>query len=229
MIVVHGDNTIASRNYLQQKKAELKAQGIGEIVTLEGKKMAIEAVVGALEAQSLFGNEKYIIIEDFLSRPKSVAKNEIEDYLQKTNPGNCLLWEGKKATPTQLKKFAKATIQECKSSSQTFQFLDSLGTTRENSVRLFQKALETDAEGSLFFMMVRQVRLLLLAGASTYQIPPWQKQKLTKQAGQLGEKRLLMLHRELLEIDQKNKTSGSLLGLTGELEVLLAKLYDQKV
>lgn len=226
MIIVHGDNIVASRNYLSQKKNELKASGVKELVTLEGKKASIETIVGALESQSLFGVEKYIFIEDFLSRPKSAAKSEIEDYLQKTNPANCLLWEGKKATPAQLKKFAKATIQESKSSSQTFQFLDSLGTTKENSLRLLQKALETDTEGSLFFMLVRQVRLLLLVGAPSYNIPPWQKQKLLKQAVLLGEKKLLSLHNLLLSIDEKNKTSGSLLGLTGELEVLIAKLYD---
>lgn len=226
MIVIHGDNVVASRNYLNQKKTELKAGGVKEIVTLEGKKASIENILGALESQSLFGNEKYIIIEDFLSRPKSTAKNEIEEYLQKTNPANCLLWEGKKATALQLKKFSKATIQESKSSSQTFQFLDSFGTTKENSLKLLQKALETDAEGSLFFMVVRQVRLLLLVNAPSYNLPPWQKQKLLKQAAQLGEEKLLELHSQLLTIDEKNKTSGSMLGLTGELEVLVAKLYD---
>lgn len=227
MILVHGDNSVGSRNFLNQKKQDLKKQGFKEIITLEGKKTRLEDILGALEAQSLFGAEKYTIIENFFSRPKSQSKAEIEAYLKATNPPHCLLWEAKKATPAQIKQFPKAEIQEFKSSSQTFQFLDSLGANRSVSNELLHKALEVESAGSLFFMWARQVRLLLQCSDSSFHLPPWQKQKLVKQSQLLGETALKFMHAQLLIIDEKIKTGKTFLGLSGELELLLAKLYDK--
>ena len=227
MILIHGDNTVGSRNFLNQKKRDVEKQGYTEFLLLEGKKIHLGEVKLALETQSLFGNQKYIIIENLLSRPKSKDKTEIEDYLKLENFSNCLLWESKKMTPAQIKKFSGGEVQEFKSSSQTFQFLDSLGSGEHLSSTLLHEALELESEGSLFFMWARQIRILLQSSDSASPLPPWQKQKAAKQFALLGNDKIRFMHKELLNIDEKIKTGNSALGLVGELELLLAKLYDK--
>ena len=73
MIVIHGDNLVASRNRLVELIDQAKSQS-QEIVQLNGDKITSTELLQALESQSLFGTDRLVVIERLFSRVKSKRK-----------------------------------------------------------------------------------------------------------------------------------------------------------
>jgi DNA polymerase III delta subunit len=224
--ILHGDNVVNSRKILLEKIEESRKKGAKEIIRLNGASLDLTELKQAVESQSLFGLDKLVVIEGVLSRPKSKIKQDLIDYLKKVDDGaNLILWEQKSLTKTQLKLFLKSTVIEFKTSTVIFKFLEAI---RPNNsvllVKLYQECLRNDSVETLFYMISRQIRMLLMSMDNEIKMPSWQVSKLKNQLENLGEEKVLSLHEKLIMTDEKIKTGKSNLGLKGELDLMLASI-----
>jgi DNA polymerase III delta subunit len=224
MLIIHGDNPVGSRELLNQKISEFKQKGFKDVVRLDGKKISQSDLIQSVESQSLFGTDRVIVIENLFIRPKSKDKAEIISYLKNLKDSNLIIWETKKLTPSQIKPFKFATNQEFKNPSTIFSFLDSLGSSQQQLITSYLKAIKDNTPESIFYMLSRQIRLIIQTQDPDMKIAPWQKNKLISQFNALGIEKLLKIHHQLVQIDEKIKTGQSPLGLEGELELLISKM-----
>lgn len=224
LTIIHGDDTNASRNALQNIKEQQQP------LILEGEKVTLTDLAQVFDGGGLFETQKVIVIEQLLSkRKKSSELESILNFLkERTLINELYFWEGKELDKKTLSLFPHATIKGYKLPQTLFLFVDSLKPNNgKQLVQLFHKTLEhIDAE-IVFFMLVRQVRLLLALFQEGNQpidevkrLAPWQKAKLQKQAKAFSEQTLLSLHVQLYEIDKKAKTGA----LPGDLSLAIDNL-----
>jgi len=226
-IILHGDNQVASRQKLNELITAQKSAGVEEIIRLDGAKIDQNQLVQEAASTSLFGSNRLVVIESLFSRVKSQQKKALLQYLHQSMSDlpEIIIWEPKALTKTDLKSFTSVQIQEFKLTKTLFSFLDSLRPGNSSaSFRLLEKTRQHEADELIFFMLVRQVRLLIQVKDQVAKLPPWQKQKLTRQANQFSTQQLISLHHQLLEIDRSIKTGKTLLPLSAHLDLLLAKL-----
>jgi len=221
LVILHGDNTVASRTALQQHIAQARAKG-SEVRRIDAKNVTAQQLGDALGSQELFTSQFVVVIEDLFALPKSARKDELL-HIVSTTTQPVIVWEKKTLTATQLKTCASAQIQVFKTSSAMFAWLDVLGNPDQSKVfAMFEKAVESDGVELCFAMLIRQIRLLLqLKTGVEVKLAPFAVTKLKNQAKLFLEDQLLALHHQLLGIDEKQKTSGSYLGLRGEIEVMM--------
>lgn len=243
MLIIHGENTIKSRDKLTSLVQAARAAKL-DVLRLLGKELTLAVLEEAFAASSLFGTDKIIVIEELHSLPKSGKKEQliaavgeqasIESQsgtglvaLGSTTLPAIILWEKRQLTPTMLKKFGKAQSEEFKSSSVLFKWLDGFGVSRDKSGQLKELHQIYDQDGAefLFAMLARQVRLLLSAkDDGQLKGAPFIVTKLKKQAAAFGLEKLLQLHSQLLEIDRQQKTSATRLTLQQQLDLLVLSL-----
>jgi DNA polymerase III delta subunit len=220
--ILYGEQTIASRNKLVELVQEHKNAG-REVERLEAKRIDRATLETALTSQDLFGSERVIVIEGLHSLPTSTKKNELIAYIAKSD-ATVILWEQRDLTPTMLKQFPGSAAVQFKLTKSTFAWLDSLGgdgKQRDRAVQLFHQALHEEDVQFLFIMLIRQIRLLIQAKDNgVIKGPPFMISKLKKQTSSFNLDQLLQTHRQLLEIDLKQKTSSNSLTLIQELDLL---------
>ncbi|HZZ98403.1 MAG TPA: hypothetical protein VFG51_00555 [Candidatus Saccharimonadia bacterium] len=223
LTLFHGDNLVASRKVYVDAVAAAKAGGL--VVQLVAKTLTPVSLGDTLGAQDLFCQKKTVAIEGLLSLLRSKAKDQMIELVLSSNQ-DILLWEGKSATPAQLKKFPNAKIQFFRTSPAVFVWLDSMRPGNAfQSVQLFRKAVEQEGAEMCFAMLTRQVRLLLQAKeGSQLKMAPFAIAKLKKQAEQFSIPQLMKLHKELVRLDGLAKTSGSAATLEQNLTLLLLSL-----
>jgi DNA polymerase III delta subunit len=234
MQIFHGEQLVASRHQLTELIKQARQQGL-DVVRVEGKSLELGKLEEVLGSTSLFGQKKLLVIEELHSLPKSKRKDQLIEMIATAAADpvlseslSLILWEKRALTATMLKAFPKALIQEFKLSNQLFKWLESLSpqkTSKPAQLKLFHQVLLTEDAFLCLTMLIRQIRLLIQikdggkpAGA------PFMIAKLSKQAQLFTLEQLLKIHRSLLEIDLKQKTSGSLLSLEQELDLLLLGL-----
>jgi len=226
-IILHGDNQVASRQKLNELIKAQKSAGIDDIVRLDGAKIDQNQLVQEAASVGLFGPNRLVVIEGLFSRPKSQQKKTLLEYLHHslTILPPLIVWEPKTLTKTVVKNFTSVQIQEFKLTKTLFTFLDSLypGNSSE-SFRLLEKTRQHEADELIFFMLIRQIRLLIQVKDQVAKLPPWQNQKLTRQANLFPSQKLIEAHHQLLEIDRLIKTGKTHLPLSAHLDLLLAKL-----
>ena len=232
--ILHGEHLVASRQRLTELLDAARQQG-QDVVRLEGKSLDLGKLEEVLGSSSLFGDKKLLLIEELHSLPKSKRKDQLIATIATAASDTALqdslsliLWEKRALTATMLKAFPQAQVQEFKLSNQLFKWLESLSPHKPSKpaqLKLFHQVLVTEDAFLCLTMLIRQVRLLIQtkdggkpAGA------PFMIAKLSKQAQNFTLDQLLKMHHSLLEIDLKQKTSGSLLSLEQELDLLLLGL-----
>lgn len=230
MYLIHGDNTIASRTHLNQLIDQHKGRGVSEIIRLNGKKITDTDLIQALETQSLFGQDKLVVIEDLLARPRSQAKAALTSYLKTTstppNTPEVILWESKAATPAQIKSVGNPKNQHHKLSKLMFSFLENLrpNQPKPNSSSL-QQTLQQEPAELIFALLIRQIRLLIqVKDNAQVKLPPWQVNKLKSQSATFSLSSLQKLHQDMIQIDMNIKTGSGLLPLDSQLDILVTKL-----
>jgi len=113
MLILHGDNQIASRQiFLDSKKDGL----ILDEVTIDRLRQAIES-------KSLFGENNQAIAENIFSARPSNQKKIIIEYLKDHQTDPVLIWENKDVT-AQLKEFDIKIIRRFDLPKYIFSFLD---------------------------------------------------------------------------------------------------------
>lgn len=224
MILIHGEDQIRSRNKLNEYVEKGKNLH-KEIIIRDGNKLTLEEVRNILESTSFFGENRMSVWENFLSSAKSKDKEKILEYLEKNSVNiELIFWEGKDLKRTPQLKFEK--IEVFKIPAYLFQFLDSFSPNNKNEcLKKFVELKKIEAPEMIFFMLIRQIRFLLMAEDNFFDdIPIWQKSKMISQAKQFEKGQLLKIYRKLLEIDYDQKTSGNLEPLAMRLEVLISSL-----
>jgi len=117
MIVLHGDNQVASRSAL------LAAKEGKSILEFMGSDLSLNQLVNAVETNSLFGQANTVVIE------RAFTKKEIAEYLAKNQDKDIIIWEPKDVS-AKVKDFKN--VQKFDLPKYIFKFLDapSLSTLR---------------------------------------------------------------------------------------------------
>lgn len=228
--IIHGDDVVSSRNYLLELKKESKNS-----IQLNKEDLNYLNILQTLKGKQLFEEQKNIFIENLLSNKKNISESEkILDLIERNSKEfNIYFWEGTEQTKTVLKLFSSAKIKLFKIPQSLFYFLDNIKPNSKENVINFHKTLENSDVDAIFYMILRQFRLLIvlrseipLRGTPDLQIDelkrlaPWQKNKLRKQAFFFEVDELKKIYDKLFQIDLKTKI-GEITDLTRAIDIFL--------
>lgn len=218
MIILHGDNLVASR----QKLSEYTKRFDGEVIRLDGRQANLTEVKQALESASLFGQKRLVIVENFFHQPTLV------DYFKMHQAGNLILWEGKTIDGRRLASFKKAQIEKYSIPATVFKFLDSLGQDSKVALYWLHQTLQHEPAELVFYLLCRRVANLIITAdlgvAGLTKMAPWQKSRLAQQAKNFKKASLLVIYKKLLVIDWQQKTGQAAYNLADTLDLLVASL-----
>lgn len=228
--VLHGDDTVASRNELNRRKC---ATGHADILTLSGLSLDEPTLVQALESRSLLADKKIVVIEQFLTRMgrKQKASDKMLDYIMRAPDGlDIILWEPREIFVSILKKLGKeAVINLYMLPKIIFSFLDNL---RPNNspylLKLLMQILETYPPEVVFTMIVRRIRQLIMVkdGVPPDNLQAWQVSRLTNQGKSFTLEKLLAMERQLLAIEYGIKTGNAAYDLARLMEQWIIHLSE---
>lgn len=226
--IIHGDDTVSSRQYyLDQKKIA------NNPVSFEGKTLALSDILQSLEGGGLFSDDKTIFIEEFFSsRKESKEYEEILKYLNNNKDKSVFFWENKDLSRLKNVFFKNAVLKAFTFLKDIFTFLDNIRPHNPHQVVLFHNLLKHTDPEVLFFLLIRQLRLLLAVSNpggfeidEVKRLAPWQKSKLNKQAHLFSTKELKLIYKTLYDIDLSQKTgSNESLSLSASIDFLLLNL-----
>ncbi len=225
IFVFSGEDIISSRKAFLEHLESLKSEDC-EVVRLTGKELTQESLALLSAPNSLFGQKRALAIEGLLSGTKSKEK---EKTIQAVALLDCsiVLWENKDFSKADQIKYPNFIFKNFKLPQVLFTFLDSLAPGQiENNLSLFRDTLSGTDANFLFLMLIRQIRLLILASdkKDLLKLAPWQKSKLQKQAKRFSLDRLREINEKLLLIDFNQKTSQAPFPLQNQLELLLTEI-----
>lgn len=233
MKILHGEDIVSSRNKLIKMISEAKLAD-WEIIEFSGKDISLTDIKQAMESQSLFGQQKMVVIDGMFSRQKSKAQKEIIEYLILGNfeTSKLILWEPKQLTASQLKGFDKKGIEEFKLPVVIFKFIDSISpASGRQNLQLFEEVLATQPEEMVFGMLIKRLRYLIVAkgagsqGLSGFkELRDWQMKRIISQANRFTTEQLIKLQEDLLSMDYGRKSGRSSLSLRVHLELILGEL-----
>lgn len=221
--ILHGLDNISSRNFLNT----LITPGV---IRYNPESIDTEELIQLSQGGGLFDEEKTIIIENFFSK-KNKNQKELTDFLNNSKNLNLIIWQDRELTKNEQSSLKTAKIQEFKLSKFLFTFLDQIKPNNKLNIKNFHEALETTPTELLFFMITKQIRILLALKTpskkqidETKRLADWQKSKLLKQANLFTEGQLKKSFQKLAELDLKIKTGESSLNLTQAIDIWLINL-----
>jgi len=227
--LLHGENIVASRKSLTQITQKAQQEGL-EVASFDGKKIDLSQIRPALESGSLFGKNRLVVVENLVSSPKGKDKKRILEYLSKGQFDNDLvLWEERQLKGQEEKQFSQAKIQLFRLDPVIFRFLENIRPGNSKlTLQLLQELKRKEEAEMIFYMLIRQIRLLILAkdlgAGGLSSLSPWQQQKLLTQAKYFTLDQLQKFYKELLKVDFHQKTSGDSYSLSSRLDLLLTSL-----
>jgi DNA polymerase III delta subunit len=229
LIIIHGNDIVTSRKVFLSEK-----QRFPEALLMREDEVNLTMLAQLLEGGGLFEDSKTLFIERFLSdRKKSLDKEFVVAYLVKQAKTHTIfLWEGKELDRGVISPFKDANIKLYKLPSTLFALLDAIKPgAGQNLVKLFHSCLETTEVEMVFFMLVRQFRLLLSVSEKQDQpiseiirMSSWQKNKLQNQAKLFPGPTLIDLFNCLFQIETQYKTGNLPLSLVAKIDFFLLKI-----
>lgn len=224
-----GDDIISSRKAFLDELDSLREQKF-EVRRISGKDVNAEQLELLSSSTTLFGQKQCLAIEGLLSLPKSKEKDNVSEMVTRRFGGldcNVVIWEGKEYSRTEQQKYPQNFIfKNFKLPEVLFKFLEKLipNKTTEN-LNFFHQTIGSVDPAFIFLMLVRQIRLLILVADNEVSgLPFWQIHKLAAQAKMFDKEKLYEIYKRLLEMDFRQKTSSFVLGLSSELDLLLADI-----
>jgi len=229
LTIIHGDDVSASRKFFLSEKDKIE-----NAVVLRSSEVTLTNLAQVLEGGGLFEEIKTVFVEDFLSdRKKSAERDAIILYIaKKSKDNNIVMWEGKQILPSSFSKLKGSAIKTFKLSSSLFTFLDNIKPKNGKAlVDLHHKCLKTIESEMIFFMIVRQFRIMLAlidfdkeSISETNRLAPWQRGKIEKQARLFDREKLVRIYRKLFKIEVAQKTGGLNIDLINTIDFLLIEL-----
>ena len=227
ILLIHGNDLASSRDFYFAEKNKLT-----DVVILEGDGLTFDQLFQAAENKSLFGNEQTILVENYFTKNKSIAieTKKIVEYINSNKNLSLIFWE-----PTELSKTAQALLKSATvktfSFPQTlFTFLDNVKPDNADSlIKLFHQLRQNMEPELIFFMLVRQFRIMLGIEASdkideVKRMAPWQLSKMQRQAKMFGEAKLKNSYQKLFEMDLGLKTGKIPYSIDRSIDFFLAGL-----
>ena len=222
--IIHGEDIVSSRDYFFSEKQK----SLNPVIVNE-ENLNITSLYQILEGKSLFFETKDIFIDNFFSsKTLSEEFKQIFSLLKRTHPKfNIFIWEGLELSKSNLNQFKDARIKPFKLPQNLFSFLDNIKPKNPQNLILFHKALETSDENLIFYMLIRQFRLLLALSDSSDSIDevkrlqPWQREKLERQASLFSLRELKTIYNSLFEIDYKSKSGRLANTISQAIDILL--------
>lgn len=219
--IIHGEDTVSSRNYFTGIKKDNPANFSFDNYTLN-----ISSLLQIIKGSTLFNDSKTIFIEDFFSL-KAPELISLKDLINKNHKNlNIFFWEGSEISKTNLSLFKDAETKLFKIPQNLFAFLDNIRPDRKENLISFHTALKTSDPEMIFYMLIRQFRLLIALSVKSdtidevSRLAPWQKDKLKRQAEFFGLEKLKKAYQKLFEIDLGVKT-GTITNLTNSIDIFL--------
>jgi|GEM_PF-569403 len=227
MLIIHGDNLVESRNYLNSQIAAARKKK--QLITrIEVKDLNLTDLIQFTKSNSIFNQDSLIVIFNFFSLLPSNKKTEIIQYLKNNQTLNLILYQDRTIPSPTIRSFNKTQVQYFKQNPIIFNFLESIrpGNSTDTLKWFYQLQSQGESAEMIMAMIIRQIRLLIsLSGAdNNFQLSPWQKNKLLKQVKFFRPQQLLELHQELYLIDKNLKTGVNPLDLSTQLENFLLGL-----
>lgn len=229
LTLIHGSDTAASRKYFLDEK-----QRFQDALLLDAEKVNLTDLAQIFEGGGLFGESKYVFIELLVTKKKKASDfKDIITYLEDHADDHTItLWENKELDIGTTKAFKKALIKPFKLPQTLFLLLDNLKPGNgEMLVSYFHQTIAAAEPEMVFFMLIRQFRLLLaLSDEGTNQIDevkrmaPWQRTKLQKQAALFSKEELLSNYQKLYKIELGQKTGGLSAALIPTIDFLLLEI-----
>lgn len=227
--VIHGEDIAASRKYFTALSEKETSASV-----FDGTKVTITDLVQIIDGSGLFDDTVTLFIEDFFSKRKtSKDVDEIVSYLvAHEKESNIFFWESKDLTKKTLSLFPKATIKQFALPKTLFAFLNALTPGNGNQlIRLFHQTLKTSEPELIFFMLLRQFRLLLALSDTSFEnideaqrLAPWQRGNLEKQARLFSEEKLKELYHKLYIIDLGQKTGTLGMNISQAIDFFLTDI-----
>jgi len=229
LTIIHGSDIAASRKFFLEEKEKIKGAEL-----LKGSQINLTDLCQLLEGGGLFENSRSIFIDQFLSeRKKSAERDAVISYLVEQAKNHAIfLWEGKELDKTTLSQFKQAAIKQFKLSSQLFTLMDAIKPKNGTQlVQLFHKSLETNDAEMIFFMLIRQFRILLALSEKSAKnitevsrLAPWQKGKIERQVNLFEKDYLKQLYLKLFRIELGQKTGTLSSSLTSAIDFFLFEI-----
>lgn len=223
--VFHGDDLVASRkNFLSNKDKNS--------ITFDSISILDSDLEQALSSGNLFGEGKKIFIENLFN--KKAAKNYLTVVAlvnKYSKDAEIFIWHEKEVGRKLLSEFDKVFDDNSKIPSNIFGFLDNIRPQNKYNLISFHEALKNNEIEIVFFMIIRQFRLLLGILSDSMdsidevkRLAPWQKEKLQRQARFFGEEQLKSIYKKIYKIDKSIKTGRSNLTLEQNVDILLLEI-----
>lgn len=238
LTIIHGSDNALSRKYFLEEKQKFK-----DSVLMDADSVNLTDLAQVFEGGGLFGETKNLFLEQFITkRKKSSDFNEIISKLEKYSyEHTIIIWEGKELDRGGLNLFKKATVKTFKLPQTLFQLLDAIQPGNGKLlIKLFHETIINSETEMIFFMIVRQIRILLALSStipakagnsnSTEQIDelkrlaPWQKSKLEKQAKLFEIDQLINLYSKLFQLEVGQKTGTLTMPLDSAIDFFLAEV-----
>lgn len=227
LTLIHGSDIVSSRKFFFEEKEKVDGAEF-----LKGSLVNLTDLHQLLEGGGLFETGRALFIEQFLSeKKKSAERDAIISYLTKQAKNNTIfLWEAKELERAALSQFKEASIKSFKLSSTLFSLLDSLKPKNGTQlIQLFHKSLEANDAEMIFFMLIRQFRILLALSdnngetiTEVSRLAPWQKSKFERQVNLFGKSSLRQLYSKLFQIELAQKTGALSSSLISSIDFFLA-------
>ena len=226
MIILHGDNTLDSRQRLRELKEVFAKNSGTQVIEFKGNRLSLTQLIQATQGNSLFGFDRLVVIEKLFTGQTSQAKQKIIDFLKKEGLKNLIVWEDKQIDGRKITSL-RAKVEVFRIKLSLFSFLDAFQPqAQKEKTRLFHQTLNDSPVELVFFLLAKRVAQLIIAkdsqGKDLESIAPWQKKKILDQAKQFSLSQLLWLYRQLLLIESSQKTGKSKLGLDWQVDLLLS-------
>jgi len=223
LTIICGEDSTTSFNYYSSLKKNYLDKSY-EILDVSSSDLEnITSWLG--QSQSLFSQKKIFFTQNInkrLSRKLNLKINKVVEKLIKDKSVEVVDWE--EEIPSRELKFPKATVvKEFKPAQNIFKLQDSLYPGNlKNFIYALNQLAETVDENIIFYMLVKHIRNLLTvkSGQSISRLQPWQLAKLSKQAKNREEKKLLGFYQGLHRIDISTKTSSNPFSLKKSLDIL---------
>ena len=228
IIILHGDDIVSSRNQLVSLREKTKNP-----LDFRGDKLTLSDLVQAIEGSSLFFIEKNIFIENFLAQKKTNQQfKEIVEYIAKNNKDvNIVFWENHEISKSAALTFKDAAVKLYRLPQNLFLFLDNLKHNSKENVKFFRGTISQMSEELVFYMMIRQFRLMLALLLKQQdpidelkRLAPWQRGKLERQAAGFGIENLKSIYGRLYEIDYNQKYGLTTAPLARNIDFFLMEI-----
>jgi len=217
LVILHGDNILASRNELASIK---KASHEKEIRDINGKNIPEEDIRQAVESLSLLGSSIVVIFENLFSglgRNQKTVKTYADILSQASYTIDIILWESKEIGKTVLSQLPDADIRLYKIPLVIFEYLDSMRPGNTSQTLSLLEDMSNPQNGSrmaqelVFYMTQTRIRQLIQMKdhVTPQKVSSWQAMRLTNQAKSFTMDMLLAMHKKLIELEYSFKTGAS--------------------